>query len=125
MSNKAQHTQGPWRIGMRNGANANTIYARNGADNYSDDGICTVYEIWQHSNIEEVQQCKGIANARLIAAAPELLEALDESTSAIRELVGVIVKHGLAADGKFDGIWEWLNSTCEQADAAIAKAKGE
>ncbi len=75
------------------------------------------------------QEAIAASNAHLnnvmLPTYTELLEALDESTSAIRELVGVIVKHGLAADGKFDGIWGWVNSTCGQADTAIAKAKGE
>lgn len=48
------------------------------------------------------------ANARLIAAAPELLEALEEIVS--------------AADG--DG-WSQLDADLRKARAAIAKAKGE
>ena len=50
----------------------------------------------------------SIANARLIAAAPDLLEALKEIVA--------------AADGKG---WEQLDPSFKKARAAIAKAEGE
>jgi hypothetical protein len=71
-----KHTQGPWSIGMRNGANSNLVYANDGADLHHDTPICSVYGMYQHCNLHRQKDDTGLANARLIAAAPELLEAL-------------------------------------------------
>ena len=57
---------------------------------------------------EDVCRATALANARLIAAAPELLEALKEIIA--------------AADG--DG-WNQLDASFATARAAIAKAEGE
>ena len=79
---EAKHTQGPWHVGMRSGANSNIIYARDGETEFDDNTICSVYRMFQHCEIEEQRDSVGVANARLIAAAPELLEALKKLRSA-------------------------------------------
>jgi hypothetical protein len=61
MTTKAQHTKGPWRLG-KFGLDMQ-VHAGNGL-------ICDLGP----DSIEEVGEAK--ANARLIAAAPDLLEAL-------------------------------------------------
>ena len=80
------HTPGPWHV-------ANGCQIRSAKDQ--------IAKAWMMRNGE------GLANARLIAAAPELLEALEEIVS--------------AADG--DG-WSQLDADLRKARAAIAKAKG-
>lgn len=80
------HTPGPWHV-------ANGCQIRSAKDQ--------IAKAWMMRNGE------GLANARLIAAAPEMLEALEEIVS--------------AADG--DG-WSQLDADLRKARAAIAKAKG-
>lgn len=99
------HTKGPWRIGSRiDGHNTRicTIvggHAIHGADTAIDD--------WR-------------GDAHLIAAAPELLEALEECRI---ELFAMIEEHN-KQDAE-DGSWLYDYQTVAEADAAIAKAKGE
>jgi hypothetical protein len=84
MTTKHTHTQGPWHLGKRAGTPA--IYGKNGAE---------IAEIF-HVLTPEWRE-----NARLIAAAPELLEALRNLT------------HPMANDEDF-----------QNALAVIAKAEG-
>lgn len=85
---KAKHTPGPWTV------RSTCIYT---ADEHED---------WVAScgNGQVARQQINKANARLIAAAPELLEAL---------------QFVMTASG------EQLSTAFEQAQAAIAKATGE
>ena len=90
-----QHTPGPWAV------SPDHIF-RNQAD---------IFEIHWSTIGECIAECvHGEANARLIAAAPELLEALQH----IRRCI----PFGGFAQIHHD------SSTCEQIDAAIAKATG-
>lgn len=92
------HTPGPWRMEeFRKGSYL--VTARNAGT--AREGIVA-------------QHVPGIANARLIAAAPELLEVIREAVdSAEREMAkGRKASPGLAT---------WL----EKARAALAKARGE
>ena len=90
-----KHTQGPWEINS-----GTTVYAQNGIARLRRRAALCKTDI---SSSEGDTLEKARANARLIAAAPELLEAL-------KELVG------------------WLEDDIyflDKARAAIAKAKGE
>ena len=92
---KQQHTPGPWVQPMQaNGANVRHPHI------ISDGGEIAI-TTWQGS------EQKTNANARLIASAPDLLEALEEIVS--------------AADG--DG-WSQIDADLRKARAAIAKATG-
>lgn len=79
----AKHTPGPWHV-------ANGVQIRGAREQ--------IAKVWMMRGGE------GNANARLIAAAPELLEAL---------------QFVMTASG------EQLSTAFEQAQAAIAKATGE
>jgi len=101
MSGAAKHTPGPWAVGNARKHSrwidapewdrlAKVITRMDGADKECDDGL---------------------ANARLIAAAPELLDAL-------QALRGACVDEGWLLKSKY-----WL--VLDKARAAIAKATGE
>lgn len=96
-SQNAKHTPGPWKVIDRalNGGEGVSIEAENG---YTE--VCKVNKSY-HSRT---------ANARLIAAAPELLEALKEAENWLAEY----------EDGPDSG----LQGLLAQARAAIAKAEG-
>jgi len=63
---------------------------------------------------DKTETTTSLANARLIAAAPELLEALDR----------MVVSHYPDANGQIGTQGECLDAILN-AKAAIAKAKGE
>lgn len=111
----AKHTPGPWREFMGD------ICA-------SDDEIviCAMNkscgarssEFYTYSGKKEVAR----ANARLIAAAPELLEALD----GLLEAITAENQHrdrALTITGPTANL-KWLLEACDDARAAIAKAEG-
>ena len=81
------HTPGPWSIST-DGEATGVIYALRG---FEWDDICVI-----------TPRCEAAANAHLIAAAPEMLEALEYAIVQVPELASV------------PGI-----------DAAIRKARGE
>ena len=90
----SKHTPGPWNVGHED-ENTGEIEVISDGRPY----VCLVLP----GAIDEVTP----ANARLIAAAPELLEALQVAELALRE-------RGLRACGEY-----------KQIEAAIAKATGE
>lgn len=99
----SKHTQGPW---FSEGA---TVYAlvsdgfKRGVEQFRNSFWCLVQGVGRSD--EELE-----ANARLIAAAPELLEALEGIIGAYEKLDGHVVCRG-----------SWHS----HAVAAISKAKGE
>jgi len=94
-----KHTQGPWLVEGR------TVYALN------DDGYNRFSALVQdaHTPGDELE-----ANARLIAAAPELLAALEDATLQIKSNLTLL---------KCDD--EFIARQTAKARAAIAKARGE
>jgi hypothetical protein len=102
------HTPGPWRV------------------TYSDDGGFQV-GVELHDGAFDVVICvrgswthrvkESLANARLIAAAPELLAALKE----MREFIRIRFPDDSLASGN----WPTVKPLVEKWDAAIAKAEGK
>ena len=93
----SKHTPGPWR------------YKLHRVD-------CNYMLITCSDDPQEGDNLRGYcgeANARLIAAAPDLLEAL-------QDLFGADMEHVLMGDGKDDQV-----AAIAKAHAAIAKATGE
>jgi len=90
------HTQGPWAI--------SNYYAGKASISGKDwGGFATVVT---RLDGDENEYSEGLANARLIAAAPDMLAALEELRAAVYH------KSGIA-------------DALAEATAAIAKAKGE
>ena len=91
------HTLGPWKAQSIKGDNSNLVYKRIMAG----DKPVAFAGVYKHPNAE--------ANARLIAAAPDLLEAC----KAAREFI--------SRSNKLD----WDNGITPILDKAIAKAESE
>ncbi len=96
----SEFTKGPWRVGMSNGYPANTVCD-------SDDGsICTVYGIPLHTHTSDVIDPRWVnemANAHLIAAAPELYEALLEAIEQLERNFIVVPEAWTKAIAKAEG----------------------
>lgn len=109
-----KHTPGPWMSTDR------TVYAlmhdgwKRGVEQFKNRFYASV----QYDR--ECSEQEAVANARLIAAAPELLEALAKTRAVLHACQAVI---HLA--GGFDIAYvSGAQAAMKQADAAIAKATG-
>lgn len=103
------YTPGPWRTYRDKNQRVSQIMSNNGR-------ICTIHP----------SDANGEANARLIAAAPELLEALEICRKAITRLD----EDGLGMYMREDGhggidYWPYTVELLQRIDTVIAKAKGE
>lgn len=98
----SKRTTGPWEIGRRYGLNKTEIVANTGHR-----AVATVWTHVHTADRKEIALEEGVANARLIAAAPELLEAC---------------KATLAPDGMSVHA---TTRVIEMLRAAIAKAEGD
>ena len=124
----AKHTPGPWYIGyQRQGItpNANGVNAGPPGEERS---IAQVYGVWSNSSLEECEQdsrnAEGLANARLVAAAPEMYEALCWLDAHID------FREPIETDEKGRKILRFtttkgIEKAMLQARAAIAKAEGK
>ena len=105
-------TPGPWKHGKTPHRYKDGSTQTFGADCvYSGDlAVCQVYGLWTNATLEEMEgestQQVGLANAHLIAAAPDLYAALEEAR--------VMMQAAHSRDICFVCI-----------DAALAKARGE
>lgn len=108
---KMAHTPGPWEVvnnpPNEDGSTATSIY---GSDQYVADVYCG------YAGSRNMPNAEAAANARLIAAAPDLLVALEQLVSDYER--GIHVEFGGSP---------WLKEKLEELDyarAAIAKATG-
>ena len=99
-----EHTPGPWKAYKKNGRNGYSIHGAVGSPN--ENQIAHVRGTCIGNTMKKMDE-EEVANARLIAAAPELLASLER-------------------------ILEWIDRGCdpsktsiERALAAIAHAKGK
>lgn len=104
---KATHTPGPWK-------------SRDWrvVDSQGENGMCTTV-ICDTGNNAKTRTTENKANARLIAAAPELLETLHALVEQF---------HAYENGWMGEGIWRTrigLPDDLKRAEAAIKKAKGE
>jgi hypothetical protein len=107
--NKSKHTPGPWKAQPREFPEGQWFLE----GQWEVVSTCEI-EWLIAAAAPHIDGDPDEANARLIAAAPELLEAL---ISATRCLAWHVEEHGRS--GAMDGV------TLERARAAIAKAKGD
>jgi hypothetical protein len=101
--NNAQHTPGPW------------VYEKTG---YVKSEGCYIAEVLHGPDCPDVDEVKE--NARLIAAAPDLLKALEACEEIMRRAIGdrlPILK------GTYCEEEDW-QAALRKARSAIAKAKG-
>lgn len=96
---EVKHTPGPWHVGVRQPNSDKFVYGADGEEVANCDRL---------TNFPDV----NLANARLVAAAPDLLEALEACESLLS-----------AKAGKDPRVWRSVPMTL--ARSAIAKAKGE
>lgn len=94
----AEHTPGPWELTFPFATNPVALIFKNGVGD-----ISSIYRVSPTERNAGVETDEAKANARLIAAAPELLEAL--------EIVVAIMN------------WEEVHPTVEKFDAIIARAE--
>lgn len=121
MSN-SQHSPAPWTIETSISYGYTEIEDIRDAD----DNSIFLLSVGGSSECSHAQlEIENPADAHLIAAAPELLEALKEVSSALRDLWEKMQKHAppLHVD-KATHDWRWLNAIHAKANAAIARAEG-
>ena len=110
MTTKAKPTPGPW-----------TVYTQPGGGHIAITGAdSTSFAFMTMIDISRKWRTQQAANARLIAAAPELLEALH---ALVKELTDL--SRTLAEDGGEDSLIDEWEVLLALANAAITKAKGE
>lgn len=105
------HTKGPWRV-SREG----TLVM--GGENEPGERILIARAHYGARPDPSGEQAE--ANARLIAAAPELLQALERLTRAVQDVAGPE-----PSESRYGSLWAELRAEAKEAEAAIAKARGE
>lgn len=124
-NNESKHTPGPWEIGhpphgiSDNGMryNACMVYAPKQDRGSLFSCVASISGLWSHSTLQDIEDDiksakmengsmlkEGLANARLIASAPDLLEALKSVVEEYQDGYGL--------------------NYIDQVRAAIAKAEG-
>ena len=123
------HTKGPWEVARTDAG----IIVRTESVKKTRAGASRYAAIGGFDRSDPEQLAEALANARLIAAAPELLEALSELVDEINQLVsescGVAGLHQNGDVATWEeilpgGRFEWLGSL-ERAESAIAKVTEE
>ena len=102
---ETKHTPGPWAIDKTSNADSIELIVTSTHLQGQDDDVCSVYG--GNDNNEQTRE----ANARLIASAPELLEALETALTEISPAFNF-------DQAKYP---EWV----KQIQSAIKKAKGQ
>ena len=102
MTTQATHTPGPWGI------------SKNEA------GELDICEAGAGNMLADLAKCKNaVANARLIAAAPEMLQALKNAREWLDELAGLV------QSGMFDAAEDWAGANAVSVDSTHAEAIGK
>jgi hypothetical protein len=118
-----KHTPGPWNVGKSNGNKMTVICL----DPEQSAGTAIAFTVSRDKR--SLEQCE--ADARLIAAAPELLEELEKYVKAcdLCDGYGIIEYQPSGIDGYLPtGDANFVTEDCPRcakASAVIAKAKGE
>jgi hypothetical protein len=116
----AQHTPGPWKMGF-NFTNEQAIIGK--------DGVVVADASWTGGSGCELS-IDNPADAKLIAAAPDLLTELRKARAALKEQLEILIQShtcpttGLITDDTALLVIESDQDLINSIDAAIAKAKG-
>ncbi len=120
---KHTHTPGPWglsRVEHSNGTPRNTV-------NVNGRGWFCFASVYVRLSGHKEDSPEGLANARLIAAAPDLLEALKETrchaNNYLHQVNVQIIAQGPHPYESFLTQRDRAAETLRKADAAIAKAQ--
>jgi len=105
------YTPGPWQVDPNNPGDVNGPDGKDVAVSLFS-GMTRLEITGNEPTLSAITREEAEANARLIAAAPELLEALEELMSDVLDIRGVDVE-------------EYKPEGFKRARAAIAKATGE
>lgn len=117
-----KHTDGPWKIDSALSPKSAPII-------YSDKAgtvVCSLHYVHRDNPDNYGVFDNFDANARVLVAAPELLEALQEARFTILEMAhngGALDNDSLHSDGRVTG--HLLDEKLKLIDAAIAKATGD
>ena len=107
------HTPGKWYV---DDSRSSCVFVR--SDALHRGAYVAIMDQWSESNVNAWPWREAaIANAHLIASAPDMLAALRSARTLINDLC---TKHPDDAD-RFNGVWA---SFRDEIDAAIAKAEG-
>jgi hypothetical protein len=116
-------TPGPWEVGgNKGGGDKNTIYC----DDATGSAIATV--LFKPIDITGRSAEQRAANARLIAAAPDLFEAAADAEDAIASLTARLAdcEPGVSAQEAYDSFYTGnLNDALVALRTALSKARGE
>jgi len=113
MGKTTKHTPGPWKQYMHGWqCICQDVPTEDGAIGQG------IAQVLQYS---EMKESTARANAALMTAAPELLEALEDCA---RWITANIIAMAITTDGNFE-VWLAENKTLQNANAVIKKAKGE
>jgi hypothetical protein len=115
---RAQHTPGPWRVG-NGGHSHGTEFEIETAEQ---DALYLASVHWGDARVESYAPAHHTAeaNARLIAATPELLDHAEADVADLAYYIG----NPSAWEAYDDKVSEMLRRVVTRARAAIAKARG-
>jgi hypothetical protein len=110
------HTQGPWRVENWKYTDSRTAWRRDGVPTIvgANDAIAEVFNLYR-PNAEDDAESEALANARLIAAAPEMLEALESLAIGLSPA---------SVDMQRENLADICRVCREIAESAISKVKG-
>jgi hypothetical protein len=109
------HTQGPWRVENWKYADSRSAWRRDGVPTIigGKDAIGELFNLWDEGG--EDREAERLANARLIAAAPDLLAALESLAVGLSPA---------SVDMQRENLADLCRVCREIAESAIAMVKG-
>jgi hypothetical protein len=114
---KAAHTAGPWQLAA---SEFRVVWTKRNADGeLLDSGV-----ICDTANNARTRTKENAANARLIAAAPELLSSLQEFMALRQSMIDLGGAKGPLDQQMIQVLAEMQAGVVDRAEAAIQKAKG-
>lgn len=123
MANEPKWTAGPWRVEQ----DTTLIWGNCNPDDRTNYGMgypimeCRITPCANWAKGPDADE--GEANARLIAAAPDMYKALESAIEQVRAELNYLIEQGPPKEWKGDAYR--LSQIVNAGDAALAKARGE